>query len=99
MYVCVFFKVNEYDHRRVCYYFITPSECYSDRLYSVAIGVNAVLRLGVGEGIQACEADGLKRPINVCSSCWTLGGTRNGGYRQAGIITTMSTICKDWESS
>lgn len=47
VYVCAFFKVNEYHHRRVCYYFITPSEYYSDRLYSVAVCVNTVLRLGV----------------------------------------------------
>ena len=47
VYVCLLFKLNEYRCRWVQYYFITPSEYYSDRLYSIDIDINTVLWLGV----------------------------------------------------
>lgn len=91
VYGCVFFKVNEYHHRWVCYYFITRSEYNSGYIPLIQVRTQSC---GRGD-VQEAEADGLERPLNVYSS-WRLGGIRNWGY-EAGIIT-MSTRFKSWWS-
>ena len=47
VYACLLFKLNEYHCRWVYYYFITPSEYYPDRLYSINMDINTVLWLGL----------------------------------------------------